>query len=315
MDGAGACVLNAALMAVSVWQPRRRERLARAMLRMAPIKHGRHRILDRLPISRRPDDDHWALVEWKGAELLLDLNDLIGWHFAMLGTFDPEVIDVLVASPAEGADLLWDIGANCGTSAIQILARSTNVRVIAIEPQRAMQLALRQNLSCFDESRWQIVDKAIGVERSTLYLSVPAGNKGRATLQAGNDDSGSSYEVEVVTPDDIREATGGAWPTLIKIDVEGWEAAVLAGLRPAFASRVPRLVVFENNFSSAEEFRAIAEMAHSHGYAVFSIVKTPWETLLDACHQHDPTVMDYVAIRRDLVPPIGARRLRLRDLG
>jgi hypothetical protein len=60
-----------------------------------PIKHGAHRILDRPCPSTWFDGDPLVAFDFHGKTLPLDVSDLVGWHFFMLRSFDPEVIETL----------------------------------------------------------------------------------------------------------------------------------------------------------------------------------------------------------------------------
>ena len=85
------------------------------LLRALPVKHGRHRLLDKIRNQPWPQATQLVRMNYRGHNLLMQNDDLVGWHFLILKTFDPEVAEVLCAAASGAADaVFWDIGANKG---------------------------------------------------------------------------------------------------------------------------------------------------------------------------------------------------------
>jgi FkbM family methyltransferase len=126
-------------------------------------------------------------------------------------------------------DLVIDVGANHGVHVDQILRRGG--RVVAIEPQATLALELKRR---FPEAT--VLQAAAGSAPSTAALVSATGNDLLATLsaqwQAASGWSAEMWDareqVEVITLNSVIEEYGQ--PKLVKIDTEGYEGEVLAGL-------------------------------------------------------------------------------------
>lgn len=143
-------------------------------------------------------------------------------------------------------DLFLDIGANAGSYTI-LAAGADRARVISVEPVPSTFAKLQRNIA-FNG----LADRAVAIQ---CGVSEHAGSL-RFTNQfdtmnrvAGNDDGRHSVEAAVRTIDDLAGAAG---PTVIKIDVEGHEAAVLRGARRTLADhRLLALIVEINGLETA----------------------------------------------------------------
>ena len=102
------------------------------MLRHLPIKHGAHRILDRLCPKQWVNGDPVVNLGFSGKRLTLDISDLVGWHFAMLRNFDPEVAEIILKfADNSSEEIFWDIGANKGTLSYQIARKLPKAKIVA----------------------------------------------------------------------------------------------------------------------------------------------------------------------------------------
>jgi FkbM family methyltransferase len=134
----------------------------------------------------------------------------------------------------QAGDLCFDVGAHTGNRTGAWL--SMGARVVAVEPQPACILLLEKKYS--DNARFYLEKKALGPahERASMYIS--SLNPAISTLSDQwkdimNDfdysvDWDDRVEVEVTTLDEMMKIYG--LPVFCKIDVEGYEAEVLAGL-------------------------------------------------------------------------------------
>ena len=139
-----------------------------------------------------------------------------------------------------GDEIAIDVGANHGdyTAILVGLARD----VIAVEPNPDIVRVLEARLG--DEirrQRLQLVQGALGAEAGTARLFVPDAGSGLASLDAPPiATAGKAIEVSVRRLDDL---VGGRRIGFIKIDVEGYEVAVLRGGMGIISESRPTLLI------------------------------------------------------------------------
>ena len=133
-------------------------------------------------------------------------------------------------------DLCFDIGAHVGDRLTHFL--SLGARVIAVEPQPRLMAGLKRRFG--DNPRVILVSAALGAASGTAKLAIDPAHPTVATLspdyivQAGESRGfrhvhwREEVEVEVTTLDALIAMHGV--PAFCKIDVEGFEHAVLEGL-------------------------------------------------------------------------------------
>jgi FkbM family methyltransferase len=122
------------------------------------------------------------------------------------------------------ADLCVDIGANVGVYTI-LSSAAIGAHTIAIEPIPSTYAKLRTNIRYNDVAELATTyNIGLGSENSTLVFTSNRDTGNRVVSEGAP--GGETIRVPVRTLDDVL---GDANPTLIKIDVEGWESHVLAG--------------------------------------------------------------------------------------
>ena len=160
-----------------------------------------------------------------------------------MALYERPVLDLVIGTVKPG-DTVYDIGANVGVYAV-LLAKAVGQQgqVIAFEPESASYDRLQHNLKLNGLANVRSFRKALGDcnSEAKLYL----GDVGNLSLLPP-DTRGMSYEVvELVRGDSFREAENLPLPRAVKIDVEGYEYAVLRGLRHTLAQRACEFVSCE----------------------------------------------------------------------
>ncbi len=275
------------------------ERFLSLSLRMLPFKHGKHRLLNKIDRVLGRHKSGLRAIREGNQTILIDASDLVGRHFLVLGSFDPEVVDVLSGMATEHDEVYWDIGANNGVVCYQMLRKIPSLRVVAIEPQQHLVPLLRHNLERLCPGRFEVFNLGVGEQQAELDLIIPAENRGRASLHHPTS-SGTPERISLVTAETIRLRSQFDWPTLVKIDVEGHEPAVIESLLPALQARIPKALVFEHLGGENDAFRRMLHHFTSNGYQVMAIRKTPFATQLVELGQQKGKVTDYAAIRKDM---------------
>lgn len=282
-----------------------------ALLRALPLKHGQHRLLDKIKPEHWPNTTTVVKTPYKGHELLMDVDDLVGWHFLMLKSFDPEVPEVLCAvGEASDRQVMWDIGANKGACAFAVATALPRSQVVLIEPQVPLTDLLYHNMRELAPGRFEIHAVGVGVKEEALELLIPDENKGRASLVLDiGTETCRKVIVHIQTAQQIVSRSAFGWPTLVKIDVEGFEPQVFESLAPALTVRACEAIVFENHPWQIDAFGQILGAVQPCGYRVFAIRKSPFTTQLQACESVVPAATDYAVIRDDLLDRTSVRRL------
>lgn len=281
------------------------------LLRALPVKHGRHRLLDKIRNQPWPQATQLVRMNYRGHDLLMQSDDLVGWHFLILKTFDPEVAEVLCAAASGTADaVFWDIGANKGACSYAIASALPHCQIVLVEPQTSLTDLLKHNMALLAPERHEIYPVGLGTEPGEFKLAIPESNKGGASLVFDAQHSKlPTVTVRVETAQKVSESSRFGWPTLIKMDVEGFEPIVFQSLKPAIESRTCEAIVFENHASQKEAFATILGLVKPHGYRIFAVTKTVFSTRLTPCESLVKSATDYACLRDDIVGRVGLRDL------
>jgi FkbM family methyltransferase len=165
-----------------------------------------------------------------GSRLAGHTDEILQQHIYYFGAWEPDVTD-WVAKTLQPGDVMVDVGANAGYFSLlgsRLVGEAG--AVVAVEASPRMYELLVSNLSRNRAHNVRAVNVAASDSHGTLALY--AGSEAHLGLASVIEDQGAGIEAEVIsapldavlTRDDMQRAR------LIKIDVEGAELAVLAGL-------------------------------------------------------------------------------------
>ena len=234
------------------------------LYRLGPVSDGIRTILTRAA----PDEIvpvKIAAGPLAGIRLELDLRtekDL--W----LGTYEPALLEAI--EHFVRPDLtVYDVGANIGYVSLA-LAKAVGPlgQVVAFEPLPGNLVRLRANMDLNPEgSRVQVVGAAVGARAAEAAFMVhKSGYMGKLQAAKGRQaEYEGSIPVEVIALDEWIEDHRQAPPGLIKIDVEGGEAAVLEGLTATLHSHPPTILIELHGPEATSEVQNILASA---GYAL-----------------------------------------------
>lgn len=243
------------------------ERARLALYRLGPISHGLRSVLNRAaPVGVQPVQV--AAGDLRGMWLLLDLQvDKDLW----LGAYEPDVAAAIRELVRPGS-VVYDVGANVGYTTL-LLARAVGPRgkVIAFEPletnvSRLMRAIALNRL----EANVEVVAAAVAERGGRASFERHAsGSMGRLAPGAGPGEAAEApLIVEVVALDGLADTRGLPPPALVKIDVEGSEAAVLRGMSRLLREARPILLIEIHGRDEAEATYAELERA---GYRAWSM--------------------------------------------
>lgn len=173
-----------------------------------------------------------------------------------------------------------DVGAHLGQYALLASASlGTSGHVLAFEPNPALRERLARNLRVNRCSNVGIRPEALSDRAGTASLYLPAGdvNTGEASLREGGSreqlDVGGVIDVECLRLDDVVADEGLVRVDLIKVDVEGLEAAVLRGAEDTLRRFRPTVIFEVNDLTRVDgEYHAPAiDLLREYGYAIFGL--------------------------------------------
>jgi FkbM family methyltransferase len=227
------------------------------------------------PLSRRLGPHTVVEASIAGSRMRLDPNDYTQRKI-LFRSFEPREVRVVKHLVRPG-DICVDVGANVGFFTL-LFARLVGPegRVMAYEPVPANASALRANLALNGYDRVAVNEVAVGSTQSDLVLGLPT-RESRSAATSGHWTAGGTFGSvsarQVVLDDELR----GLDVRLVKIDVEGMESSVLAGLRDALAEHRVDALLVEVALAPYAEIAAPLEAA---GYHLRTV--DPWAKLAGA---------------------------------
>jgi FkbM family methyltransferase len=211
-----------------------------------------------------------------------------------LGTSEPEIQELLAANVKPGS-VMWDVGANVGFLTL-IAARlvGPNGQVVAFEPLPSNCEAIRRNLALNQMGNVEVVGVALSDEIGSAKLDVYRARtlaklaEHDGERDRGHDDRGAGADRDVgagaeeggdpglgrvlVEQIEVRVSTFDALlashsaPALVKMDIEGAEAAALRGAGKLLAEVRPILLCELHGTADA-----VMDVLDEHDYEVTTV--------------------------------------------
>jgi FkbM family methyltransferase len=141
-------------------------------------------------------------------------------------------------------EVFFDVGANVGSYTI-LAASEVGATVVSFEPVPATYETLHWNISI--NKVQQLVDvfhNAVGAARSTVQFSTDHDTMNHVATQSDH----SVFDVEVISLDEVVQQKN-FFPTLLKIDVEGFETEVIKGASNLLSNKGVQAIIIELNGS------------------------------------------------------------------
>jgi FkbM family methyltransferase len=207
---------------------------------------GRYRLIHesrRLAIA--PFVAHLS-AELGGLAFRCDPRDSVAREVCYTGCYEPQETQIASRILHPG-DVFVDVGANWGyftLAASHWVGRSG--RIIAFEPEPRLFDLLQVNLGlngldCVESHRVAVADR----HRSLPFLAFVEMSDNWGQSREAAPDADADFEIEAVALDETLDAAGIDRVQLTKIDVEGGEAAVLAGMRRGLRAGRYRYLLLE----------------------------------------------------------------------
>lgn len=201
------------------------------------------------PLTRRGE---LSILGGLAVRLRIDARSFAPWgaqaYAVLTGTHEIQVQQALVRSVRAG-DHVWDVGANIGYLAL-VAARLVGPagRVLAIEPDPECAAAIRRNAQLNGLAAIEVIEAAASSNSGVGELVVVRDRLWTRLASVGDHhESEGRVSVRTLALDDVD----GPPPALVKIDVEGAELEVLAGMTRLLREDRP-IVVCEMHGLNAE---------------------------------------------------------------
>lgn len=217
------------------------------LTRRAPVR-GVERVLRRAyPPERHRHGVEDVVSIGDGLLFRASTSSFLEWRVFFLARYEPEIAALLPALVRPGRTAV-DVGAHAGIHTLRMARLASRGLVVACEPNPAVFERLRGNveLNRLTNVRLHRVALLDTSGETALYVPDPrsASNEGAASLSSRGADGAEVLPVSVrtTTLDELMDAEPGPGVDVIKIDVEGFEAAVLAGARTVLERDQPSLI-------------------------------------------------------------------------
>ena len=179
-----------------------------------------------------------------GAKMIVKKNDTGVTGNLYVGIHDFYELSFALHFLAE-KDIFVDVGANVGFYSI-ILAKSKNVKSIAFEPIPSTYLKLEKNVKINSLSN-TVIATNIGIGSSIGKLRMSSDLDTVNHVKLTESECNTDIIVEVCDLDTIF--SNGEFPSLVKIDVEGFETEVIGGMNNVLLSDSLKAIIIELNGS------------------------------------------------------------------
>jgi FkbM family methyltransferase len=189
----------------------------------------------------RPGDAVLTLTTRLGDRFEVDLSSFLEWQLFAFGTFEGHFAE-LFGQLVRPGDRCLDVGANVGVHTIRLAKLAgPSGQVLSFEPDPGLAGRARGNVGLNGLTNVEVIEAAAADRAASAVLYRPGTadtNRGRASLLHHAYLTGQTQEVATVTIDEVCPGP----VALIKIDVEGAEAAVVAGAAGTIARDRPAII-------------------------------------------------------------------------
>lgn len=157
-------------------------------------------------------------------------TDFHQMYLFMARTYEEDVICQILTEAAT-ADVFIDAGAYLGYYALAVATACPHIKVLAFEPRPNAALLLQKNIKTNNLSNINVLQKALGATTGEALLYVPSCPEQSSLLETTN--ISQAINVELATIDTTIACQG--IKCIIKIDTEGYEFEILAGMKKMLA--------------------------------------------------------------------------------
>jgi FkbM family methyltransferase len=217
---------------------------------------------------------------------------------------ESRVLDLLASQFIAAEITIFDVGANRGDYAVEVMKRLPEARLYCFEPGQAGFQALRRRLSKQTDVRLENVGLSERTEECQLYSTEP-GSPLSSLYKRRLDHFGrymDSHEVvSLIRLDEYCATNAVGEITLLKLDVEGHEVMALRGAGDLIGSQRIPLIQFEfggANIDSRTYFQDLYYLLNTN-YRIYRILPGGFHPVKTYQEEHERFVStNYLAVAR-----------------
>lgn len=207
-----------------------------------------------------------------GFRMAVNLSDWLGRHLYAVGEYEAATTHVIAALAEPGATVI-DVGANAGYFTMLASQRvGSTGQVYAFEPVQINRLRVQENMLLNRTQNVILRSEAASSRKGvTTFFTGPVDHRGLSSLRPLSDAS-ESFDVQTVRLDEVMPTDRRV--SLVKIDVEGAEQHVLAGMLGIIRRDAPDVVLeVTNDFLQVMGHSAasLVGMMLAQGYVAYAI--------------------------------------------
>lgn len=161
-------------------------------------------------------------------------------------------------------DVVWDIGACVGTYSCLAAQKAREVVAYEPHPQNASRLAENVELNDLDD-QVTIRNHGLGAKNTVADLAIEGDSVGGGRHSFRDEVSDESLSTSISKGDDLV-ADGASHPTVLKVDVEGFEDAVLEGLESVLSNDECRLAYIECHPHRGGTVKGVEKLLRKAGF-------------------------------------------------
>ncbi|MFM2156415.1 MAG: hypothetical protein RL516_1164 [Bacteroidota bacterium] len=208
-------------------------------------------------------------VNRNGINFKLDLFETVD-HYIFFNYFDQSLEQFF--DEAKTANVILDIGANIGWTALRFAIKNPNATIIAFEPHPLTFQRAQENFEKNNFSNITCLNIGLGESTSTLKIYELMDNNSGMNRIVLEELDRPFKEVKIERLDDVLNSRNIHQVDMIKIDVEGFEGFVLMGASKILTVSNAKILMetddafLKNNGSSA---RVLVDILKEYGYKTF----------------------------------------------
>ncbi|HEY0041037.1 MAG TPA: FkbM family methyltransferase [Flavisolibacter sp.] len=231
------------------------------------MKGNHHRLWEKLiPPNYLYKSGSLRKTKIDGVAFLLDISNVVE-HLAYF-RIAPEKFE-LVQTPIQTATIIFDIGANIGSTALAFARENPGAKVFAFEPHPVTFQRAKTNIGLNHFDNIHLENKGLGAVKETKKLyQVIDNNPGMNRFMPG-DSPYPFVHVEITTLDAFCLEHQVGHIDFMKVDVEGFEYFVLAGGRSVISRSHPviYLELYDHGLKkNGYSARALISLLYDMGY-------------------------------------------------